>query len=38
MICGFILLALGPERLLEFKDDLRKLWDDFRAMFRRGRV
>ncbi len=38
IISGLILLALGPERLLEFRDDLGKLWNDFRAVFRRGRA
>lgn len=38
LISGLILLWLGPERLLEFWDDLGKLWADFRAFFRRGRA
>ncbi len=38
IISGLILLALGPERLLEFWDDWRKLGRDFRAFFRRGRA
>jgi Sec-independent protein translocase protein TatA len=38
IVSGLILLGLGPERLLEFQDDLEKLWNDFRAVFRRGRA
>ena len=35
IIAGLLLLALGPERLLEVWDDWRKLWADFLAVFRR---
>jgi Sec-independent protein translocase protein TatA len=35
VIAGLILLAFGPERLLEFWDDLRTWGRDIRAVFRR---
>jgi len=35
IISGLVLLALGPERLLEFWDDLRTWGRDIRATFRR---
>lgn len=38
VMSGLILIALGPERLLEFWDDLRKLWNDCRAFFVRSKV
>lgn len=38
VMSGLILLALGPERLLEFCDDLRKFWNDFRAFFVRTKA
>jgi hypothetical protein len=37
-ISGLILLALGPERLLEVWDDFAKLWNDFRAYFVRKKA
>ena len=38
IVSGLILLALGPERLLEFRDDVSKLWADIRAIFQRRKV
>jgi len=35
IVAGLVLLALGPERLLEFLDDLRSWGRDIRAAFRR---
>ncbi len=38
ILSGVLLLALGPERLLEVWDDLRKLGADLRAPFRRKKT
>jgi hypothetical protein len=38
ILSGLLLLALGPERLLDVWDDLRKLGSDFRAFFRRRKA
>ena len=35
IIFGVFLLAFGPERVNEFAADLRVLWNDALAMFRR---
>lgn len=35
IVFGLLLLAFGPERVNEFLADLRTLWSDMRAAFRR---
>lgn len=37
-ISGLVLIALGPERLLEVRDDSAKMWNDVRAVFVRKKA